>query len=324
MNKCILVVIISLGFSEAAHSTNTKSDCSRKVILLGAQIRSGSSEGGAEDAPNKLRKLGLLSDGISILDSGDVTEANGSHLSSEWIFAFERLIEPLGKIRTFTESTLRNKNFPLIIGGDHSVSLATISGAQAALPPGEELGVVIIDAHEDSYMSSPRYLHNTFLWDLTRKNSGTEKGALEKIVKQVNPENVVIIGARNWNMLYQFKQITLSEVRRLKSAKIVEKILDNFNSRVTRIHLSFDVDAIDPGEAPGVNFAISDGFKFSEIQELVTELARTRLLHSADFVEYIPKKDLDNCTGKELIELIKTTLKEGPFRDSSNPPEPFR
>jgi len=217
-----------------------------------------------------------------------------------------------------------NKNyFPLIIGGDHATAIGTIAGiSNYCRKRDQTLGIVWIDAHADMNTEDTTPSGNIHgmplavalgLGDkrLTRINGFSPK---------VNVENVALIGIRDVDY-HESKNIkklglnvfTMTEVDKLGIHRIIAKVLNDFKNKVDHIHVSFDMDGIDPDFAEGVGTPVPGGLTYRESQLLMEMVADCGCMNSLEMLEVNPILDSKNKTAYLATELIisalgKTTL----------------
>lgn len=285
------------------------------IDLIGVPTTYGCGKNGAQYGPDKLREFGLydiLSVNHRVLDTGDV---NIPRLREDFIENETIYVEPLIKIfETLAHTTylsLANGHFPIVIGGDHSISIGSIAGASRAA---EELAVVWIDAHGDinTFDTSPTLnIHGMPL--ATSMGYGYPK--LTEIYfkeRKVDPKNVYHIGGRDidpgeWDLINQLDLdfYTMEKIEELKLENIVNTILDDIkNSTATNVHLSFDIDCLDSSLVPGTGTPVSNGLTMEQGKYILEKFLKSGLVTSMDFVELNPLLDNDEITITNCVELI--------------------
>ncbi len=204
--------------------------------------------------------------------------------------------------------------FPIFLGGDHSISIGTVAGV--ARPSGGRTGVIWLDAHADfnTPESSPSgNVHGMPLATLT----GLGPRSLVDIGgpgASVRPEDVVLIGLRSVDLEERdllreagVRAYTMKEVDVHGVARVVRRAMKDL-SHVDRVHLSFDLDVVDPERAPGVGTPIPGGLTYREahlVMELVNE---ANIVTSLDVVEVNPILDVKNGTATLAVELVESLL----------------
>ncbi|NLZ92580.1 MAG: arginase [Firmicutes bacterium] len=206
--------------------------------------------------------------------------------------------------------TVKNDQIPVIIGGDHSIAMGSISGVAKE----KEIGVIWVDAHGDM---------NTHETTVTGNIHGMPLAALqgyghEKLVNifyngaKIKTSNVVIFGARNLDyrekLFIEQLGIKIVYYRDIVSNGFKQEMRQAVNyllERVNKIHLSFDLDVIDPNFLPGVSIPVEGGISVAEADYLFDFFIQNNLLSSVDIVEYNPMFDSNHVTRDFVIHLLK-------------------
>ena len=203
--------------------------------------------------------------------------------------------------------------FPIFLGGDHSVSIGTISGVAAS---SGRTGVIWLDAHADfnTPETSPSgNVHGMPLAALTGRGHPDLVG-IGGPEASVRTEDVVLIGLRSVDREEQrllveagVRAYTMKEIDAFGAAKVVRRALKDL-SHLDRVHLSFDLDVVDPGIAPGVGTPVRGGLTYREahlVMELVNEAG---IITSLDVVEVNPILDERNGTAELAVELVASLM----------------
>ena len=287
-----------------------------KISVLGIPLDLGAGRRGVDMGPSAVRLAGLAPAlgrlGHNVEDLGNVQmpvleaipSKNGLHYA-------ETVAE------TCRQAFLRLKDtpagvFPIALGGDHSVSMGSVSGvAQAG-----RTGVIWVDAHADLNTpgSSPSgNIHGMPLSHLL--GSGDDRllniwggGAI------LNPRDLVFIGLRSLDPFerafireHEIRAYTMKEIDRRGLATVAEDALE-YLSDVPRLHVSFDADALDPTIAPGVGTPVPGGLTYREAHLLMELLADSEKVTSLDLVEVNPVLDMRNSTGRIMVEMASSLL----------------
>lgn len=213
---------------------------------------------------------------------------------------------------------LENQHFPLVLGGDHSQAAGTISGISTHFKKqGKELGVIWVDAHTD--MNTPDTspsgnVHGMPLSALLGHGHPDFVG-LNGESPSLKPENVAIIGARDIDITERdivnrtgVRVYTMSEIDRRGAAICFAEAIEHVSKNTDGIHLSFDLDGVDPREAPGVGTPVPGGLSLRESHLICEMLAETGRLVGMEMVELNPILDVSNQTGKLAVWLIQSAL----------------
>lgn len=265
-----------------------------ETVLLGVPVGCGGPHRGPEAGPATLRPL-LAERGVAGRDLGDViaTEAAG------WVRAAERAaFEAAGLGR------------PVFLGGDHLMSAGTVAGvARRAAARGRPPFVLWLDAHADFHTletTRTRNLHGTPLAYVTGQPGFAD--AFPRVAAPVAPRRVVLMGARS---------VDPGEVHRLAASGIEvtdldDAVLGRLLARVRDaggwLHVSLDVDVVDPSEAPGVGTPVPGGAAAASLRSIAEALGRSGLVSSLDLAELDPGRDEGGRTAALLADLACRTL----------------
>ena len=198
---------------------------------------------------------------------------------------------------------MRAGGFPIVLGGDHSIAVGTLDGLKRAR--GQAAGLVWVDAHGDinSPKSSPSgNVHGMPLWFALERGYADPKRTVQIGLRDVEPEEKENL--RNSGV----KAFTMSDVDRLTMTRVMEEAIAIAGAGETPIHVSFDLDAIDPREAPGTGTPVKGGLSFREAHLAMEMLAESRKLGSIEMVEINPILDTRNQTATLAVGLICSAL----------------
>lgn len=266
-----------------------------RVSFIGAPFSGGQPLAGAELGPSALRASSLpraaAALGWTWHDCGDVpaARAGAAGASAGAVCA---------DVARATEDAARAGDFVLLAGGDHSVAAGSVAGALAARP---DAGVVWVDAHADinTPSESPSgNLHGMPLALLLGRVRAGELGAdwewlLRRGAAPLSPKALVYVGLRDLDpgevaaiRSLGILSFTMADVDRLGIARVMEAVLAALAGRP--LHLSFDVDGVDPTTISATGTAVPGGLSYRESHFLCEALAASRRLVSVDIVEINP------------------------------------
>jgi len=300
---------------------------SKKWEILGAPFDLGSSHRGCGQAPAVIRETGLtrriqyLRDlGIDVTDKGDVEvpELEESDLIPRGLTEMKAYAPSLmGCI----DDVLQNDSVPLVLGGDHSVSIPTVTAASdfinRSLGSKAKMGLIWIDAHPDLEIpgeDSTNDLHAmsaAHLLDIGIPELRTLKGFAPKI----EPENLIFIGLRD--VVPEERQIindlgiiayTMSDIERFGIVKVCEDTFEHMKMNTAAFALSFDIDVVDPLYAPGVDYPEPGGLNIREAMIIMEFVARSENLKLFELFEFNPLKDIKKVTSRLIVNLIHRAL----------------
>lgn len=203
-------------------------------------------------------------------------------------------------------------SFPIFLGGDHSVSIGTVSGVAAA----GRTGMIWLDAHADynTHETSPSgNIHGMPLAVLTGQGQ-PELVSIGGGDASVRPEDIVIIGLRSVDPEEQkllqkagVRAYTMKEVDAYGVARVVRQALKEL-SHLERVHLSFDLDVLDPEIAPGVGTPVRGGLTYREAHLVMELINEADIVTSLDVVEVNPILDQRNGTAELAVELVASLM----------------
>jgi len=296
----------------------------RKVLgnisVLGVPLDLGKDSVGTALAPEYLRTCGLQqmceSIGLFYKDLGDVEcedrkNAVMGDIKIKYLDEINRVVEKTAAI-VKNEISLGNKM--LVLGGDHALSIGTISGASVACDG--DIGLVWIDAHGDINTPETSISGNVHGMPVSAV-MGLGHHKLTEVLQpgvKVKKENIIHIGSKDLDQAevdimrsQQIEVFTIMDIIRHGLNPTMES-LSALQKRVRYIWVSMDVDVIDSQYAPATPMATPDGLTRREIINLTKFIGRTNTVIGFDVVEVAPKLDVDNKTGKLVIELAANLL----------------
>jgi arginase len=222
------------------------------------------------------------------------------------------------KLAEETERALAEGCFPLVLGGDHSISIGSLSGLGAFYKKkGLRWGCLWVDAHGD--FNTPETtpsgnIHGMILAAACGYGLPELTGLYGNFTK-LNPAHTALVGVRDLDSREKtlmkeagLTVFTMTDVDRLGIAETCSRLISFFAGKVDRLHVSVDMDVMDPAIAPGVGIPLSGGFSHLEALLLAEELAASGLVGSADIVEVNPVLDVRNRTARMAVEIAGRLL----------------
>lgn len=216
------------------------------------------------------------------------------------------------------EAGLEAGQFPIVLGGDHSVAIGTISGlARYWRKRGKRVGVVWVDAHTDMNTpeSSPSGNIHGMPLAVLLGHGPRELVAIAGDQPALDPRDVCVIGARDVDESEKeivrrtgVRVYSMSELDDRGTATCVHEALFRATADTAGVHLSFDLDGVDPQHAPGVGTPVPGGLSFRESHLICEKAAATGKLLGVEMVELNPVIDSQNRTGKLAVWLITSAL----------------
>jgi arginase len=293
----------------------------RRIALLGAPVEVGASQRGTLMGPAALRTAGIAalleSLGFGVEDHGDLSvadllltdeepPANTKHYReiSAWIRALS------GRAYGLAHSGA----IPLFLGGDHSLSMGSVNGvARHWREAGRELFVLWLDAHAD---------YNTPATTITGNMHGMSgaflcgEPGLDGLLgneprASIKPDQLALFGVRSIDKLerdlVRDRPIAVADMRQIDEfgvGVLIRQVIDKVKARNGVLHVSFDVDFLDPDVAPGVGTTVPGGATYREAHLVMELLNDSGLVRSLDIVELNPFLDERGRTARLAIELV--------------------
>jgi arginase len=298
-----------------------KSDLSKRIAVLGAPIDIGASQRGTLMGPAALRTAGLLTllDGLGfeVEDHGDLSISDVAALAD----AAPDNARHYREIQRWTRALsgrayelARSGAVPIFLGGDHSLSMGSVNGmARHWLETGRELFVVWLDAHAD--YNTPATTISGNMHGMSAAFLCGEPG-LDGLLgdaprASIDPDQLELFGTRSIdkleNDLLRDRRIRLADMRQIDEhgvGVLIRRVIDKVRARDGVLHVSFDVDFLDPSVAPGVGTTVPGGATYREAHLVMEMLHDSGLVRSVDIVELNPFLDERGRTARTAVELI--------------------
>ena len=293
----------------------------RDIALVSVSIDLGAGRRGVDMGPSALRIAGitreLASIGHSVTEYGTIT-AGGLETTDAGESALRFLDEiekVVGRTHDAVRAGLEGGCLPLVLGGDHSLSIGSVAAvAEHYRRRDQFIGVIWVDAHAD--MNRPETtpsgnIHGMSLAVLL----GRGHPRLTHRVPSVRPENASVIGARELDagekkLISELgvRVFTMSEIDERGVANCMDEALERANAGTAGFHMSLDLDALDPRVAPGVGTPVQGGLTYREGHLVCEKAARTGRLLSLEVVELNPVLDDRNHTAVFAVGLVASAL----------------
>jgi len=281
--------------------------------ICGVPMDLGQRRRGVDMGPSAIRYAGLQQRlerlGLHVLDGGNIlvpgieevqepeTEARAHHAAA--------IAETCRKVYDYVRQAVEADDDIIFLGGDHSISLGTVS---AALHRAEQVGVIWVDAHGD--FNTPQTTPSGNVHGMVVSSlMGLGSPALVIGEQRLRADRIVMIGIRDLDAEERvalrssgIKVMTMRDIDENGMADVVRASLRVLGN-VETIHVSFDMDALDPAVAPGVGTPVPGGLTYREAHLLMEMLADDRRVRSMDLVEVNPILDVSNRTAQVAVEM---------------------
>ncbi len=301
-----------------------KSIPKENVSIIGFPMDLGADRRGVDMGPSALRIAGLQTKleelGYKVEDNGDIKIEimEKQKIKNPKLKYLDEIIKTSKLLADKVERVLEKGDFPICIGGDHSMALGTISGiASYCKKKKQTLGVIWIDAHSDmntDETSPSGNIHGMPLAALLGLGCDELVNFLGYSPK-ILAENCALIGIRSVDEAEKIniKKLkipiyTMNDIDKLGIHRIIAKVLKQFLEKVDHIHISFDVDSVDPSVAPGVGTPVSGGLSYREAHLLMETIAECGCMSSLEIAEVNPILDLQNRSAVFTAELIASSM----------------
>lgn len=298
----------------------------RNISVIGVPMDLGQLKRGVDMGPQAIRYAGVIEKlqtlQYDVSDFGDIkvvdVASEDSHVAENLnnLTAVKKVNETLANT---VDETIERGDFPLVFGGDHSIAIGSLAGIAKHY---KNIGVIWFDAHGDmnTDKTSPSgNIHGMSLAASVGHGHPSLVHLFEAKTK-IQPENVVLIGVRELDrgeieLLRQLnvKVFTMHEVDTMGMKAVMDEALQYLQDRTDKIHVSFDLDVLDPSEAPGVGTPVIGGITYREAHVALELLAKTKGITSAEFVEVNPILDARNKTAELTVALIGSLFGETLF-----------
>jgi arginase len=294
------------------------------VHVLGVPMDLGSGRRGVDMGPSAIRIAGvearLRELGHEVVDEGDIAIKNMERLKvgdvrARYLAEIARAAEvACAKV----DRIMAQGHFPLVLGGDHSIAVGTVSGiAAVARRQGKKLGLLWVDAHGDinTPESSPSgNIHGMPVASLLGHGPAKLTGIGGKHPK-VDPANIALVGIRSLDEGEKARlkatgvQVhTMSDIDRHGIHRVMKKALARVTDGTDYVHVSFDLDAVDPTVAPGVGTPVKGGLDYREAHLIMELLHDSGVMTSLELVEVNPILDQGNASAAFAVELVQSAF----------------
>ncbi len=291
-----------------------------QIRIIGAPMDLGADRRGVDIGPSAIRYAGLSYHlrllGYTIRDIGNIVvpQPESQTEGNPQLKYLEPIVQASEELEHIVGSALADGEFPLVLGGDHSIALGSISGV---VNKHNSLGVIWIDAHPDfntAETSPSGNIHGMILAALTGLGD-SRLTAVGGSTHRLNPAHIAIVGARDIDkgerdllQMHHVHVFTMSDIDRNGISAIMDQAIAVAGQNNNPIHLSLDMDALDPREAPGVGTPVRGGLSYREAHLAMEMIAATHQLCSMDVVEVNSILDRENATALLAVELILSAL----------------
>ncbi len=295
------------------------------VAIIGVPMDLGGRRRGTDMGPSAIRYAGLHKElaeiGHRVVDRGDIPVAirETREVGDERIKYLAEVMAVCEELANWVEGALLESMMPVVLGGDHSIAVGTMAGvARAGMARGVSSGVIWFDAHGDFNTPETSPSGSIFGMPLAAiVGRGDDRlVACGGVAPKVNEENVVLIGARDLDRFEKqalrnsgIRVFSMKDIDEHGIAAVIRNAIDIASAGGSRpVHVTIDMDVIDPMYAPGVGTPETGGLTYREAHLAMEVLAESQVLGSLEVVEVNPILDQGNRTAGLAVGLISSVL----------------
>lgn len=295
----------------------------KDISIIGVPMDLGQSRRGVDMGSSAVRYAGII-ERLELLDY-DIEDLDDIYIprpaydektEGKQLKNLNKMVVANEILAHLADQVIKRKRFPLILGGDHSLSIGSIAGISNNY---ENLGVIWFDAHGDMNTVETSPSGNIHGMPLAI-NLGYGHEKLTSIFNEkskIKPENVVVVGARSLDKgekefirKHNIKVCTMHEIDRLGMTQVMNDTIKFLKDKTDGVHVSFDLDCVDPLDAPGVGTPVIGGITYREGHLAMEMLAESHIVTSAEFVEINPMLDDRGRTAQVAVALAGSLFGE--------------
>ncbi len=296
-----------------------------QISIVGVPMDLGGGRRGVDMGPSAIRvaSLGarLRELGYEVEDLGNIGVAPAESIAqhTEEARFLPEIQEACERLSNLVYGVLDRGRLPLVLGGDHSIAMGSIGGAARFYErQGKKIGLIWIDAHAD--MNTPETspsgnVHGMPLASVIGLGSEELTGLGGGPSPKVNARNVAIVGLRSVDAKERYNvrksgvtSFTMRDIDERGMRSVMDEAIRIAGNGTEGIHVSLDLDAVDPSEAPGVGTPVKGGLSYREAHLALEMVADSRKLISIDCVEVNPVIDESNRTASLAVEFLCSGL----------------
>jgi arginase len=294
------------------------------VRIIGFPMDLGAGRRGVDMGPSALRIAGvgdkLSALGYNVIDAGDIDIPNPevAEVQDPKLRYLHEIAAACSDLAGVVEKSLDADEFPIVLGGDHSMAIGTIAGiANHCKKHKKRFGVIWIDAHAD--INSPETSPSGNIHGMPVAVSlGIGAPELTKVggdFTTLAPHQISMIGLRSIDdgerkLLKKLKieVHTMTDLDKYGVHRIIAKVLSSMRAKVDHLHVSFDLDSVDPSVASGVGTPVPGGLSYREAHLIMEAIADTGYMSSFEIAEVNPILDTRNAGAEFAADLIASSM----------------
>jgi len=296
----------------------------KPVHIINVPLDLGASRRGTDAGPSAFRIAGLSRAvqklGYALTDETDIPvpsmETRKSH-DKKARFKDE-ILTVCASLAEAAHGTMQREEFPLVIGGDHSIAMGTVSGISAHFRKSEQdLGLIWFDAHGDMNLPETSPSGNVHGMPLSHLlgHGDVDLSSILGMKPAVKPQHVVLIGLRDIDRVERefirqsgVTAFTMRDIDERGMSEVASEALRIVNDGTAGFHVSFDLDGCDPEVIPGSGTLVPGGVSYREAHLLLELCAEDGRLTSMEIVELNPFIDQGNVSAERAVALVQSAL----------------
>ncbi len=288
----------------------------KKVKIFGVPIDLGSEPLGVEMGAAAIRYAGLTEalkfNEIEFDDYGDLVIERKTGLGPNG--QLKEIARVSEKLADLVSEAIGQGYIPIVLGGDHSASIGSIAGASKQA---EKLGLIWLDCHPDANTPETSLTGNVHGMTVAISLGFGYPQLINcaQFSPKLAPENVCIIGAKDIDKDEKdfldntgVKYFTTFDIAKRGIVQLLDVAIDVILKSCDSVHLSFDVDVLDPLIAPGTGIISKGGLSYREISFIMETIGALDIISSIDIIEINPLLDIKNQTSELAVELLLSSL----------------
>ena len=260
------------------------------------------------------RKIECLGYDVSDYGNVDVPMREGLPVTSTHARYVEEIAAVCKQVATKVKQALGEERVPLVLGGDHSLAIGSVQGVGEFFHP-KKIGLIWVDAHADLNTPETTETANVHGMPLSVLMGEGDPRLVADGKFNLAPSNIALLGVRTLDpeeakicLNCGIRYFTMREIDERGLAKVMREAIAVATKGTEAIHVSFDLDAIDPTHAPGVSTAVMGGLTYREAHLAMEMLDESEKVCSFDLVELNPMRDVANRTAQLGVELVQSVL----------------
>jgi arginase len=297
------------------------------VRIIGVRVDLGAGRRGVDMGPSAMRKAGLRQQlkelGYDVADDGNihVDEPEAHEIRDPKLKYLPLIATAMKELAKRVDGALGRSEIPLVLGGDHSIAIGTIAGVGGHFKRKQKkLGMVWIDAHGDA--NTPETTPSGNIHGMPQAiafgrgaKELVEIGGFSGGEPKVDPASSCVVGVRSIDRHEKevLKEIgirvfTMIDIDRRGIFDVSREAIEIATKRSDGVHVSFDVDGMDPSVAPGVGTPVLGGLSYRETHTLMELIAETKKVVSLEVAEVNPILDVRNATAEVAVKMVASAF----------------